>query len=170
MNIYLIGYMYSGKTTLGRGLATQLGYTFLDLDQYFERRYHTTVPLFFSHYGEQAFRIIEKQTLHETAELTNHVIACGGGTPCFFDNIQWINQHGISVFFDASVSKILSYAAISKKTRPILANKSSQEREIFVHQQLQQRLPFYTQAHITFPTDNDIRELAEEIKQKLIAN
>lgn len=158
--------MYSGKSTLGRDLARALGFEFADLDVMFEQKYKTTIPLFFRRYGEKAFRIIEQQVLHSTENLDNIVIATGGGTPCFFDNMAWINSHGTSVFFDATVSKILSYASISKKTRPILANKTEEERALFVTEQLKSRLPYYTQAHITFHTDNDISELAKIIAQK----
>lgn len=166
MKVYLIGYMFSGKTTLGKVLARKLGYEFVDLDILFEQKYKTSIPIFFKKYGEQAFRIIEQQVLKSTEALDNYVIATGGGTPCFFDNIEWINAHGISVFFNPPVSKILYYASISKKTRPILANKTDEERALFVEQQLQQRLPFYAQAHITFNTDKDISELAKIITQK----
>lgn len=166
MKIYLIGYMFSGKSTLGKVLARELGYDFIDLDILFEQKYKTSIPIFFKKYGEQAFRIIEQQVLRSTETLDNCVIATGGGTPCFFDNIEWINAHGISVFFNPSVTKILYYASISKKPRPILANKTDEERALYVEQQLQQRLPFYTQAHITFHTDNDISELVKIITQK----
>ena len=166
MKIYLIGYMFSGKSTLGKVLARELGYDFIDLDILFEQKYKTSIPIFFKKYGEQAFRIIEQQVLRSTETLDNCVIATGGGTPCFFDNIEWINAHGISVFFNPPVCKILYYASISKKTRPILANKTDEERALYVEQQLQQRLPFYTQAHITFHTDNDIGELVKIITQK----
>lgn len=158
--------MFSGKSTLGRQLADGLGYEFTDLDQMFEKKYKTTIPIFFKRYGEQAFRIIEQVILHSTEDMDNIVVATGGGTPCFFDNMQWINNHGMSVFFDSTVDKILSYAKISKKTRPILANKTEEERKCFVAAQLQARLPFYTQAHITFHTDNDISELVKIIAQK----
>lgn len=166
MKIFLVGYMYCGKSTLGHQLAEHLGYQFADLDTLFEQQLRTSIPVFFAHYGEQAFRIFEQKTLHSTAELDNHVIATGGGTPCFFDNMEWMNQQGTTVFLNPPIETILSRAASSKKVRPILSNKTEEERALFVEQQLQQRLPFYTQAHITFRTDEDISELAKIITQK----
>ena len=108
MRIYLIGYMYSGKTTVGHKLAVQMGYRWLDLDQMLENTFHTTIPIFFKRYGEEAFRKIEQKLLHSTADLDNVVISTGGGTPCYFDNMQWINQHGISVYFDVTVETLTS--------------------------------------------------------------
>ena len=160
MRIYLIGYMYSGKTTVGHKLALQMGYRWLDLDQMLENTFHTTIPIFFKRYGEEAFRKIEQKLLHSTADLDNIIISTGGGTPCQFDNIQWINKHGVSVYFDVTVETLLRRAAQSKKPRPILAGLTEEERSIYVRQQLSQRLPFYQKARIIFPADHpDLDEL-----------
>ena len=96
MRIYLIGYSYSGKTTLGRELAKLLKYRFFDTDKAIEHKYHTTVPMFFNRYGEQAFRIIERQILQSTDTLDNAVISTGGGTACNDENIKFILEHGIA--------------------------------------------------------------------------
>ena len=154
MNIYLIGYMYSGKTTIGHKLAVKLGYQWLDLDQLFELTFHTSIPIFFKRYGEEAFRKIEQKLLHSTADLDNAVISTGGGTPCYFDNIQWMNQHGTTVYFDVSVETLLRRAAQSKKPRPTLTGMTEEERSQFIRQQLAQRLSFYKKAHIIFPADD----------------
>ena len=162
MNIYLIGYMYSGKTTLGHKLAAKLGYQWLDLDQTFECVFHTSIPIFFKRYGEEAFRKLEQKQLHATADIDNTVISTGGGTPCFFDNIQWINQHGKSVYFDVTVETILRRAAVSKKPRPILAGMTEEERAQYIRQQLDARMPYYSKAQIIFPADNpDLNQLAD---------
>ena len=92
--------MYSGKTTIGRKLAECLDTRFVDLDQLFEEHYHTSIPLFFNRYGEDAFRKLEQLMLHSTHTLNHVVISTGGGTPCFFDNMEWINAHGISVYLN----------------------------------------------------------------------
>ena len=162
MRIYLIGYMYSGKTTVGHKLAVQMGYRWLDLDQMLETTFHTTIPIFFKRYGEEAFRKIEQKLLHSTADLDDVVISTGGGTPCYFDNIQWMNHHGISVYFDVTVETLLRRAAFSKKPRPILAGMSEEERSEYIHQQLAQRLPFYKKAQIIFPADDpDLDQLVK---------
>lgn len=151
MRIYLLGYMYSGKTTLGNQLAKCLRYDFADLDQMFEFRYHTSIPIFFKRYGEEAFRKLEQQMLHTTSTMDNTVIALGGGTPCFFDNMEWINAHGKSVYLQMSVEDIISRAHRSRKIRPVLADKTSDELHAFITHQLSQRQKFYAQAHIAHP-------------------
>ena len=162
MRIYLIGYMFSGKTTLGHKLAVKMGYQWLDLDQLFECTFHTSIPIFFKRYGEEAFRKLEQKILHSTTGCDNNVISTGGGTPCFFDNIQWINRHGLSVYFDVSVETILRRAAASKKPRPILAGMSDEERTLYVRQQLDSRMPYYKKAQIIFPADDpDLNQLAQ---------
>ena len=160
MRIYLIGYMYSGKTTVGHKLAVSLGYQWLDLDQAFETFYHTSIPIFFKRYGEEAFRKLEQKLLHATADNDNTVVSTGGGTPCFFDNMQWINQHGKSVYFDVSVETLLRRAAQSKKPRPILAGMTEEERALYIRQQLDARMPYYQKAQIIFPADEpDLNQL-----------
>ena len=164
MRIYLIGYMYSGKTTVGHKLAVQMGYRWLDLDQMLENTFHTTIPIFFKRYGEEAFRKIEQKLLHSTADLDNVVISTGGGTPCYFDNMQWINQHGISVYFDVTVETLLHRAETSKKPRPTFAGMSTEERDAFIREQLDKRLPYYCKAKVIFPADNpNLSQLAEQI-------
>ena len=162
MNIYLIGYMYSGKTTLGHKLAVKLGYQWLDLDQVFEQVFHTSIPIFFKRYGEEAFRKLEQKLLHETANNDNTVISTGGGTPCHFDNIQWINKHGKSVYFDVTVDTLLRRAAQSKKPRPILMGMTEEERSQYIRQQLDARMPYYRKAQIIFPADKpDLNQLVQ---------
>lgn len=162
MRIYLTGYMYSGKTTVGHKLATRLGYQWADLDQMLETTFHTTIPIFFKRYGEEAFRKIEQKLLHSTADLDNVVISTGGGTPCHFDNIQWMNRHGISVYFDVTVETLLRRATVSKKPRPILSGMTDEERTNFIQQQLTQRLPYYKKAQIIFPADKpDLDQLVK---------
>lgn len=96
--IILIGYMGAGKTTLGKALSQSLGLAFYDLDWYIESRMHRTVKQIFDERGEEGFRQIEHNMLHEVAEFENVVIACGGGTPCFFDNMEYLNGQGETVY------------------------------------------------------------------------
>ena len=164
MRVYLTGYMYSGKTTVGHKLATRLGYQWADLDRMLETTFHTSIPIFFKRYGEEAFRKIEQKMLHSTVDLDNIVISTGGGTPCFFDNIEWMNLHGTSVYFDVTVETLLRRAAQSKKPRPILAGLTDEQRSLYVRQQLSQRLPYYQKAQIIFPADQpDIDQLVQLI-------
>lgn len=168
MLLYLIGYSYSGKTTVGRQLAKRLGYQFFDTDKAIELKYHTSIPAFFSHYGESAFRIIERQILQSTAELDNAVISTGGGMPCNDANISFILEHGIAFYFQMGVDDILQRISRAHRQRPSLAGKDSDEICSFVTAQLQQRLPYYTQAHHTIPVANrDIDDIITQIVREI---
>ena len=112
IRILLIGFMAAGKTTLGKALAKELGLQFIDLDHYIECRYHSTVSQLFADRGEEAFRQIERNMLHEVAEFEDVVISTGGGTPCFFDNIEYMNQQGITVSVQRAVPENLRYRQI----------------------------------------------------------
>ena len=94
VRIIIIGYMGAGKTTVGKALSRELGIPFYDLDWYIESRMRKTVPQIFAQKGEEGFRIIEHNMLHEVAEFEDVVISCGGGTPCFFDNMEYLNAQG----------------------------------------------------------------------------
>lgn len=153
MRIYLIGYMYSGKSTVGRQLAQSLGYQFADLDQLFESHYRTSIPLFFRRYGEAAFRQLEQIVLHTTEKADDIVVSTGGGTPCYADNMDWINTHGLSVFLNIGIERIIERHQHSRKTRPLLAGKTQEELHKFIEDQLEKRMPFYRQAHIDLTTD-----------------
>lgn len=151
MRIYLIGYSYSGKTTLGRETARRLGVQFFDTDKAIELKYHTSISTFFSHYGEQAFRIIERQILQSTAEMDNVIISTGGGTPCNDSNIRFILDHGTAIHLQMSVDDIMERIAHARRTRPLLKDKTPEQVRQYITQQLQQRLPYYNQAQLTLP-------------------
>lgn len=130
--IFLIGFMGSGKTTLGKALAQKLGVDFIDLDLYIETRYHKTVREIFAESGEERFRQIEKSLLHEVADFENVIIAAGGGTPCFFDNIDYMNGHGTCVYLKASVEELCKRLAGGRESRPLLRGKSDEELRLFI--------------------------------------
>ena len=89
--VFLVGYMGAGKTTVGKELAKLAGLSFIDLDYYIEGRYHKAVSQIFAERGEEAFREIERNMLHEVAEFEDVLISTGGGAPCFFDNMEFMN-------------------------------------------------------------------------------
>lgn len=151
MIIYLIGYSYGGKSTLGRQLAELIGYNFVDTDKAIEEKYKTTIPLFFKRYGEAAFRIVERQMLVSTGTMKDTVVATGGGTSCNDENIRFILEHGTAIHLSMSVDDIMLRMSHSNKTRPMLAGMTNDERRRFITNHLQQRLPFYSQAHLTIP-------------------
>ena len=144
--IFLIGYMGAGKTTLGKAFSRELGLTFIDLDWYIEERFHKTVQQLFSERGEQGFRELEQKMLHEVAEFEDVVISAGGGTPCFFDNMDYMNQAGTTVFLNTSPLVIVDRLKRQRADRPLLAMYSDDELEFFVREHLESRLSFYLKA------------------------
>ena len=144
--IILVGYMCAGKTTVGKALAKKMGRTFYDLDWYIEERFHSKVPKIFAEQGEERFRDLERRMLHEAAEFENIVLSCGGGTPCFFDNMEYMNQVAETYYLKATPETICSHLKISKGERPLLKGKSPEELHEFVSQQLQERSQFYEKA------------------------
>ena len=144
--IILIGYMGSGKTTVGKVLSRELNLPFYDLDWYIENRMHKSIHQIFEEKGEEGFRKIERNLLHEVAECENVIISCGGGTPCFFDNIGYINQQGESVYLKCRADVLSAHLRMGKTIRPLLLNKTNEEVELFISEQLAQRENFYSQA------------------------
>lgn len=145
--IILTGYMCAGKTTVGKALAKELGRTFYDLDWYVEERFHKKVSRIFEEHGEAHFRDLEHRMLHEVAEFEDIVLACGGGTPCFFDNMAYMNAVADTFYLKASPETLMQHIAISKGNRPLLKGKSPEELREYITAQLAQREPFYEQAH-----------------------
>lgn len=148
--ILIIGYMGAGKTTLGKVLAKDLGLQFYDLDWYIEGRMHKTVAQIFAERGEEGFRTIERNMLHEVAEFENVVISCGGGTPCFYDNMQYMNAQGDTVYLKASPEVLSAHLKMGKTERPLLKGKTPEELHDFITCQLAAREQYYTQARHVF--------------------
>lgn len=147
--IIIIGYMGAGKTTVGKVLAQTLGLPFYDLDWYIESRMRRTVKQLFDERGEDGFRIVERNMLHEAAEFEDVVISCGGGTPCFFDNMDYMNEQGDTVYLKASPEVLYGHLKMGKTVRPLLLNKTPEEVQVFIREQLKQREPFYSKARHT---------------------
>lgn len=160
--IIIIGYMGSGKTTVGHALSQELGLPFYDLDWYIETRMHCTVKHIFDEKGEEGFRKIEHNLLHEVAEFEDVIISCGGGTPCFFDNIDYINRQGETVYLKCTTDVLYKHLKMGKTVRPLLLNKTPDEVKTFIEAQLKQREPFYAKAkHIV---DVSLMDNKEKIK------
>lgn len=157
--IIIIGYMGSGKTTVGHALSQDLNLPFYDLDWYIESRMHSTVKEIFDTKGEEGFRRIEHNMLHEVAEFEDVIISCGGGTPCFFDNMDYLNQQGETVFLKCTPDVLYQHLKMGKTVRPLLLNKTPEEVREFINAQLKEREPFYNKAkHIIDVTVMDNRE------------
>lgn len=151
--ILIIGYMGAGKTTLGKVLAKELGLPFYDLDWYIESRMMKTVPQLFAERGEEGFRKVEHNMLHEVAEFENVVISCGGGTPCFYDNMEYMNAQGDTVYLKASPEVLYAHLQMGKVERPLLKNKTREEMQAFIKEQLAEREKYYTKARHIFNVD-----------------
>ena len=144
--IILVGYMGSGKTTVGKALSKETGMMFYDLDWYIESRMRKTVSEIFAERGEEAFRKIEYNMLHEVAEFEDVIISCGGGTPCFFDNMEYLNQQGDVVYLKATPETLYKHLLMAKVERPLLKDKSPEELIAYITEHLKERAPFYEKA------------------------
>lgn len=151
--VYLIGYMGSGKTTLGKAFAQAMHLQFIDLDWYIEERMHKTIKDLFAERGEDGFREVERNMLHEVGEFENVVIAAGGGTPCFFDNMEYMNRTGETVFLNASFEALFRRLKVAKAKRPLLADKTDEELAEVIRNGLASRMGFYGKAKHWFPSD-----------------
>ncbi|MFO7977326.1 MAG: shikimate kinase [Bacteroidales bacterium] len=147
MRIYLIGFMGSGKSTLGKRLARRLDYGFQDLDHEVEKNQGMSVGEIFSKHGEAYFRKLEQKQLHETALHDNMVIATGGGTPCFFDNMDFIIRSGMSVYLRMSHLSLAHRLENAFTRRPLLDDLQGEPLQQYIAQKLQEREPYYLQAH-----------------------
>lgn len=144
--IILIGYMGSGKTTLGKALSKETGLMFYDLDWYIESRMRKTISELFAEKGEEGFRKVEYNMLHEVAEFEDVIISCGGGTPCFFDNMDYLNQQGDVVYLKATPETLYKHLQMARVERPLLKGKSQEELIDYITTHLQEREPYYQQA------------------------
>lgn len=147
--IILVGYMGSGKTTVGKALSKDTGMMFYDLDWYIESRMRKSVSQIFAERGEEGFRKIEYNMLHEVAEFENVIISCGGGTPCFFDNMDYLNQQGDVVYLKANPDTLHKHLLMAKVERPLLKGKSTEELIAYITEHLKEREPFYSKARYT---------------------
>ncbi len=164
--IYIVGYMGAGKTTAARRLAQRLGWEVVDTDAMFEEKYKISVCDFFNKYDEPLYRKLESEVLKETENLEKVVVSTGGGTACYFDNIDWMNQHGLTVFLRISQKAVVDRLLHAKRKRPLAEGKSEKELTEFVNQHYTSRLPFYEQAKITVKAEDfDLDSLVKQIEQ-----
>jgi shikimate kinase len=165
IRIILIGYMGAGKTTVGKALAAELGVPFYDLDWFITTRYRRSVPEIFAERGEEGFRDLERRMLHEAAEFEDIVLSCGGGTPCFFDNMEYMNSLADTIYLKATPEVLAMHLRMGKGKRPLLEGKSPEELEETVRQMLVDREPFYTRAkHIV---DVSLLDTASKIQDSV---
>ena len=148
MTVYLIGFMGSGKSTFGKRMAARAEWQFADLDSIIENAEGRTVDQIFSASEEDYFRQIESQTLRSIPHDGNHVIACGGGTPCYKDNMEYMNNTGITVYLKHDAATLVHRLAKAKKVRPLLKNMSPGDLKKYIVAKLAEREEYYNKARI----------------------
>lgn len=161
--IFLLGYMGSGKTTVGRAVAKATGLEFIDLDHYIESRFCKSIKDIFAEKGEEGFREVERAMLSEVCNFENVIVACGGGTPCFYDNMEVMSRAGSTVYLNASVDVLHSRLLSGRAARPLIANLDDEGLRTFIADALAKREPHYLKATVNFPAN--LLESGEQIKE-----
>ena len=145
--------MGCGKSTMGNAVSRLTGVQFIDLDNYIEGRYHMTVKEIFAKHGEDGFRDIERRMLQEVSDFEDVLVACGGGTPCFFNNMEYMNEHGTTVFLNTPIPRLHSRLMRGRHKRPLIADKSDEELLVFIKEALAKRMEHYSKAQIEFSSE-----------------
>ena len=174
--VFLIGYMGSGKTTVGKKLAKSLSLSFIDLDDFIQNKYRKSIAEIFAELGEEEFRKIEGRALREVSEIEDVVISTGGGAPCFFDNMKIMNNAGVTLYIDVEPPELASRLMASKSVRPLIAGKSKDELIPFITKHLSQRERYYRSAQIIYHSEKmttkediylTVLEIEDQLKNKL---
>ena len=147
MIIFLVGFMGSGKSTVGRRLAGRLGYSFIDMDARLEGEHGMTINEIFEKLGEKAFRAMENHLLEEMVSLQDTVISTGGGLPCTGKNMDLINEKGVSIYLRMEPEALFNRLSRGKSRRPLIRHLSREELETFIQEKLREREPVYMKAH-----------------------
>ncbi|MDD2526467.1 MAG: shikimate kinase [Lentimicrobiaceae bacterium] len=163
--VFIVGYMGSGKSTVGKKIAAKLGYKFVDMDKLIVDLAGKSIPEIFKGKGEDAFRDLERSVLISLCSRSNTVISTGGGTPCFFDNMKLMNSSGITVFLNMQIHSLADRLKKSKQERPLLPAMPADELEQYIGYHLSERISYYNQARLVVKGENaDIDHLVKSIR------
>jgi shikimate kinase len=164
--IYLVGMPASGKSTLGRHLAELLGYECIDLDKLIEIQEDSTIPDLFAKHGEDYFRRAEQRVLQQTFHLQRKVVATGGGTPCFFDNMTQLKVYGTVIFLSVTPQELAVRIQRQQHIqRPLFQEKTLEELTLQLEEKLKERIVFYKQADMMVSAESqNARQLAEYLR------
>lgn len=167
VRLFLIGYSGAGKTTLGRAFARSVGFDFIDLDWYIEQRFHSDIATLFRQRGEDGFRRLERNLLHEVGEFENVIISCGGGTPCYSDNMDYMLSAGITVFLQSGEEALFRRLKVARDARPLLQGKDDEALRAAIRQACEERRQFYERAAYTITSDRleNREEIAGTVEQ-----
>lgn len=167
--IFLVGFMGSGKSTFGKQLAKQIGWDFVDLDDYIEEKEKRTITEIFASDGEDYFRQLETSVLFDTKTWEKTVVSCGGGTPCFNNNVDVINDLGLSIYMKLSPQSLKDRLIKEKAKRPLIANLKDAELLNFISGKLAERCSFYESANLIFEYSNEKEtEFIKTIFKKIV--
>lgn len=169
MKFFLIGFMGAGKSTIGKYAARQNNMTFLDLDKYIEEKHGKEIREIFAEDGEPYFREEERKALLEVIDLPGaHLVSCGGGTPCFFDNMDVMNARGTTIYLDLSAARLTDRLRNAKSKRPLVAEVKG-DLQIFVHKKLLERAADYGKAQMIVAEQNANRKAVSEMIRGVIS-
>lgn len=146
--LFLIGFMGSGKSTMGKLIAKAMNWRFIDLDDYIEMKVGESIPSIFEREGEDGFRKMERVALEEVVRFEKVVVATGGGTPCFYENMRFMKLHGLTLYLKLLPQELWKRLLPVRSSRPLIANKSDEELLHYIEEKLSERELFYNQAHI----------------------
>lgn len=169
MQVFLIGFMGSGKSTLGKLLAQELTYNFVDSDMEIEQNEGIPISKIFEEKGEGYFRVCEKQFVDNLDIQSDTIISCGGGLPCFNDLISYLKKKGQVVYLKLSVESLVSRLKNDTVNRPILAGLNESELIQKIQSQMIQREPIYLEADFIFEMDGlTLKESLEKVKESIL--
>lgn len=170
MKFFLIGFMGAGKTTIGKYAAKENGLHFLDMDEYIETKVGQDVRTIFREKGEDYFRTVERKSLEEVCAIEglDLFVSCGGGTPCFFDNMNLLNQSGHTIYLDMSAARLTDRLRNSKDKRPLL-NSIDGDLQVFVHKKLMERAGFYAQAQTVIAEEDCNKKFVAGLVREIMA-
>ena len=170
MLIYLIGLPGSGKSTLGRILAHKLNFAYFDMDEEICSKEQKSIEDIFAVKGENYFRELEHSILQKTFKLKNTIVSTGGGAPCFFDNMDQMKKHGLTLYIKPSIDELTNrLLGQGRENRPLLKGKNTKQLKDFLEARLKERAPYYDQAKIVFSKDTlSPEDIYEKLKSEKI--
>jgi shikimate kinase len=169
--VFLVGFMGSGKSTLGKKIARALGYDFIDLDIYIEQKEQKTINEIFTTSGEDYFRKLEHDCLMSLEAEHHIVIATGGGTPLNGELMSWMLERGCCIYIRMSEAALYSRLKNAAPKRPLLADKNEEELRSYIHEKIEERERVYARSHIIIDgLQTSVTALAGLLKRKLMPN
>lgn len=168
MKIFLLGFMGTGKTYWGQMWANQNGLHFFDLDTVVEEHTGLSIPQIFKIHGESFFREEEHKRLLSFGKERHFILSTGGGTPCFYNNMQWMNENGLTIYLKTPIPILKDRLSREKIHRPLIKHLNDDEIERFIKESIQKREKYYNKAHIIIPTESISDITFEEIKRRYV--